>query len=229
MKVDEEEDINNVRELFSYEHFYVLYCRFWELDADHDFLISKEDFAKYDGHALSRKAVDRIFAQIPKKLKDTQGRMSYDDFVCFMLAEEDKSNPRSIDQWFKVIDLDDNDIICPKEMIYFQSEQQRRMEYLNNESIVFEDIMCQMSDMIKPKKSMIFTRADFRKGKDLASVFFNSLVNLNKFIAFEQRDPFQYKNEVSETPNQTEWDRFARLEQARLSEDQDYESEGGQD
>jgi len=75
------------------------------------------------------------------------------------------------------------------------------MEYLNNESIVFEDIMCQMSDMIKPQKSMVFTRADFRKGKDLASVFFNSLVNLNKFIAFEQRDPFQYKNEVSETPN----------------------------
>jgi len=73
------------------------------------------------------------------------------------------------------------------------------MEYLNNESIVFEDIMCQMSDMIKPAKNMVFTRVDFKRQKDLASVFFNSLVNLNKFIAFEQRDPFQYKNEISET------------------------------
>lgn len=54
--------------------------------------------------------------------------------------------------------------------------------------------------MIKPKQKMIFTRADFKRQKDLASVFFNSLVNLNKFIAFEQRDPFQYKNEVTETP-----------------------------
>ena len=26
-----EEDINKIREYFSYEHFYVLYCRFWEL------------------------------------------------------------------------------------------------------------------------------------------------------------------------------------------------------
>lgn len=56
-----EEDINKIRQYFSYEHFYVLYCRFWELDTDHDFLIDKEDFSRYEGHALSRKAVDRIF------------------------------------------------------------------------------------------------------------------------------------------------------------------------
>lgn len=31
-----------VTEFFSYEHFYVLYCKFWELDNDHDFYISKE-------------------------------------------------------------------------------------------------------------------------------------------------------------------------------------------
>lgn len=59
--VSNEEDINKVRAYFSYEHFYVLYCRFWELDTDHDFLIDKEDFSRYEGHALSRKAVDRIF------------------------------------------------------------------------------------------------------------------------------------------------------------------------
>ena len=60
-KVSKEDDINQVRAYFSYEHFYVLYCRFWELDTDHDFLIDKEDFSRYEGHALSRKAVDRIF------------------------------------------------------------------------------------------------------------------------------------------------------------------------
>ena len=60
-QVADEEDINKVRQYFSYEHFYVLYCRFWELDSDHDFLIDKEDFSRYEGHALSRKAVDRIF------------------------------------------------------------------------------------------------------------------------------------------------------------------------
>jgi serine/threonine-protein phosphatase 2A regulatory subunit B'' len=67
--VDEEEDINKIRDYFSYEHFYVLYCRFWELDTDHDFLIDKEDFSKYEGYALSRKTMDRIFDQIPRKFK----------------------------------------------------------------------------------------------------------------------------------------------------------------
>mmetsp|Transcript_13646 Transcript_13646/g.9634 ORF Transcript_13646/g.9634 Transcript_13646/m.9634 type:complete len:225 (+) Transcript_13646:815-1489(+) len=68
-QVSDEEDINKIRQYFSYEHFYVLYCRFWELDTDHDFLIDKEDFSRYEGHALSRKAVDRIFEQIPRKFK----------------------------------------------------------------------------------------------------------------------------------------------------------------
>ena len=44
--VDREDDINKVREYFSYEHFYVLYCKFWELDGDHDFFITKEEFSR---------------------------------------------------------------------------------------------------------------------------------------------------------------------------------------
>lgn len=43
-QLDEEDDINRVLEFFSYEHFYVLYCKFWELDQDHDFFISKDVF-----------------------------------------------------------------------------------------------------------------------------------------------------------------------------------------
>ena len=68
-EVDREDDINKIRQYFSYEHFYVLYCRFSELDSDHDFIIDKEDFSRYEGHALSRKAVDRIFQQVPRKFK----------------------------------------------------------------------------------------------------------------------------------------------------------------
>lgn len=46
-KVCEEPDINKLRDYFSYEHFYVLYCLFWDLDGnEHDFLIDKEDFSK---------------------------------------------------------------------------------------------------------------------------------------------------------------------------------------
>ena len=35
---------------FSYEHFYVLYCKFWELDTDHDLVIDAKDLSAHDDH-----------------------------------------------------------------------------------------------------------------------------------------------------------------------------------
>lgn len=46
--LEDEEDINQITEYFSYEHFYVIYCKFWELDQDHDLYISKYDLSRHD-------------------------------------------------------------------------------------------------------------------------------------------------------------------------------------
>lgn len=48
--------------------------------------------------------------------------MGYEDFVWFMLSEEDKTTIRSLRYWFSIIDLDNNDIITPHEMEYFYEE-----------------------------------------------------------------------------------------------------------
>ena len=225
--VASEEDINKVRQYFSYEHFYVLYCRFWELDSDHDFFIDKEDFSRYEGHALSRKAVDRIFDQVPRKFKSGQkDKMGYEDFVWFMLSEEDKTTFRSLQYWFKVIDLDENGTITPHEMDYFYEEQVHRLEYLNHEPILFVDLLCQMNDMIKPKPvEGHFTLAQLKVYQTQIGIFFNCLVNLNKFIAYETRDLFAIKHQLTEFPDYSEWDRFAKSEYERLA----MEEEGGDD
>lgn len=65
-----------------------------------------------------------------------------------MLCEEDKTSKRSINYWFKIIDLDQNGIITPHEMEYFYEEQVQRLESLNHEPILFIDLLCQMNDMI---------------------------------------------------------------------------------
>ena len=225
--LDEEEDINRVRDYFSYEHFYVLYCRFWELDSDHDFIIDKEDFARYEGHSLSKKAIDRIFEQIPRKFNcDQEGKMKYEDFVWFMLSEEDKTTTRSLEYWFKVIDLDANGVITPYEMEHFYSEQLHRLEYLNHDVVLFNDILCQMTDMIKPEKENWFVLEDFKRTNLISGTFFNILVNLNKFIAYEQRDPFSIKAEQNENPDYSEWDKFAATEYVRLAlEEENAENE----
>ena len=53
------EEINQFTWFFSYEHFYVIYCKFWELDKDHDLIINGEDLLEYNSHALLTKVIDR--------------------------------------------------------------------------------------------------------------------------------------------------------------------------
>lgn len=48
--LEEEEDINQIMAYFSYEHFYVIYCKFWELDRDHDLYIDQQDLARHNDH-----------------------------------------------------------------------------------------------------------------------------------------------------------------------------------
>ena len=62
--LEREEDINRVTKYFSYEHFYVIYCKFWELDSDHDFLLSRDDLARYSNCALTFQVVNRIFDEV---------------------------------------------------------------------------------------------------------------------------------------------------------------------
>ncbi|XP_077226884.1 serine/threonine protein phosphatase 2A regulatory subunit B''beta-like [Tasmannia lanceolata] len=219
---DEEEDINKVLRYFSYEHFYVIYCKFWELDTDHDFLIDKENLIRYGNHALTYRIVDRIFSQIPRKFTSkVEGKMGYEDFVYFMLSEEDKSSEPSLEYWFKCIDLDGNGVLTPNEMQFFYEEQLHRMECMAQEPVLFEDILCQMVDMIGPKRESHFTLRDL-KGCKLSGNVFNILFNLNKFIGFETRDPFLIRQE-RENPTLTEWDRFAHREYIRLSMEEDGE------
>ena len=95
--VDEEEDINKVTRYFSYEHFYVLYCRFWELDHDRDYRITREDLLKYGDHSLSHMIVDRIFDSAPRPFehdKVDREHLSYEDFIYFMLSgKNEKGRP----------------------------------------------------------------------------------------------------------------------------------------
>lgn len=57
-----EPDINRATDFFSYEHFYVIYCKFWELDSDHDLMIDRRDLARHADGAISSRMIDRIFS-----------------------------------------------------------------------------------------------------------------------------------------------------------------------
>lgn len=220
--VEDEEDINRILKYFSYEHFYVIYCKFWELDTDHDFYIDREDLLQYANHALTYRIVARIFDQAGRLFKsDEPEKMCYEDFVWFILSEEHKNHPLALDYWFKCIDIHHDGVITRDEIFYFYEEQIQRMECLAQEPVLFEDILCQMMDMLKPEVDGRVTLKDLR-ANSMSANFFNVLFNMNKFIAFETRDPFLMRQEREE-PHLTAWDRFARGEYLRLSMDEEEE------
>ena len=73
------------------------------------------------------------------------------------------------------------------------------------------------ADLLKPEDDIKFKFQDFKNKKDSSGCFFNFFTNLNKLVAYEQRDPFFIRNELVEHPDYSEWDRFAQTEYQRLA------------
>lgn len=81
-------DLNTAKDCFSYKHFYVLYCKFWALDEDHNLMIDERDLTKYNDGVLHRDFIPRIIerGRIPafKSLLSSQpmNTLSYLDYIC---------------------------------------------------------------------------------------------------------------------------------------------------
>ncbi|OXB83438.1 UNVERIFIED_CONTAM: hypothetical protein H355_006285 [Colinus virginianus] len=209
--LEEEDDINQITDYFSYEHFYVIYCKFWELDTDHDLYISQKDLARYSDQALSSRIIERIFSGAVVRGNEVQkeGRMSYADFVWLLISEEDKRNATSIEYWFRCMDLDGDGVLSMYELEYFYEEQCERMEVMGIEPLPFQDLLCQMLDLVKPEREGRVTLRDLKRCR-MAHVFYNTFFNLEKYLDNEQRDPFaDFENDG---PEPSDWDRYAAEE-----------------
>jgi len=63
----------------------------------------------------------------------------------FLLAEVDKTSEKSINYWFRCLDLDGDGILTAYELEhFFIPEQQQRIQSLSQEEIKFSDILCQL-------------------------------------------------------------------------------------
>ena len=211
-----EDDINKISDFFSYEHFYVIYCKFWELDTDHDLVINRAELSRYADQTLSPRIIERIFsASVRSASSRKQGddAMTYGDFIRFILAEEDKKNPTSIEYWFRCMDMDGDGIISLYEMEYFYTDQKNRLEELGAEMPAFVDLACQMLDLVKPAVNNQITLSDIKRCK-LGYIFFNTFTNLDKYLEYEQKDPTA--RDPDEIVSLTDWEKYASIQYESL-------------
>lgn len=279
-----EADINRIQRFFSYEHFYVIYCKFWELDENHDQKISLDEFCKYGGNVINRKAAlrafnllidrrrscrkfltnsavldDKIIINIPQSaiveqeekkpkkslIKGKRGAsappehfLTYYDFVCFILAEENRDLDSSLNFWFEICDIDADGVISYADFDYFYRDQSEAVEMAGTDAPDSKDIFCQLVDQIKSTSTAIYlvdadhdledvgyadgksyenkspmngvTLQDLRRCKVRGNIF-DAMINSRKLTAFEARDPYL----VSWNPNaleKTPWDRFCKMQ-----------------
>lgn len=217
-ELDQTTDINQILRFFSYEHFYVLYCRFWELDMDRDQMLELSDLQQYSSGAVTTSVLKRVVEGAGRRLTQAvPGKLDFEDFVYFCLAEEDKNSPAAIFYWFKVLDLDEDGVISGYEMGHFMEEQRPKLAEVGLDEVKVEDMLCQMLDMIGSSRvgARGLTLADLKACPTPAN-FFNMLFNAHKFSRFEHRDPFG-EHQMRQQPEKTDWDRFARLEYDRMA------------
>uniref|UniRef100_A0A0K0EUW0 EF-hand domain-containing protein n=1 Tax=Strongyloides venezuelensis TaxID=75913 RepID=A0A0K0EUW0_STRVS len=221
--LDETTDINKITDFFSYEHFYVTYCKFWEIDEDHDLIISQEDMKRHCNGAIPSRVIERIFSSAVNR-RMTKGQsngkfssnvMGFQEFVSFLLAEEDKKHPTAIEYWFRVIDLDGDGVISLSEMEYFHTEIMQQMEIRNYEGNSLKDVICNLLDMISPIMENKVTLCDIKRS-GLAHRFFNAFVNVYKFIDQETTDGERPSIRTEGDKEMSDWDAFCAVEYENL-------------
>ncbi|KAH7648347.1 phosphatase 2A regulatory subunit (contains a conserved version of EF hands) [Cryptosporidium bovis] len=185
-----EETFDDLIHYFNYQHFYVLYYRFIELDNDEDHELSFSEFKSHDNNSITEFAANRIWnCNIQNKnslfndnLANKDRNMSYYDFLYFYISDEDKTSDRSIRYWFEIIDLDCDGWISKEEIEFFYNEQKKRVDDLNYSLPEFNSILCMMNDLLMPTIENQFRLDDFVRNKLVAGHFFNILVNTKKCI-----------------------------------------------
>uniref|UniRef100_A0A0N4ZQ94 EF-hand domain-containing protein n=1 Tax=Parastrongyloides trichosuri TaxID=131310 RepID=A0A0N4ZQ94_PARTI len=219
--------LDNEPYYFSYIHFYVIYCKFWDLDDNHDMRISSVDMKKYGNGALTSRIIERIFL-IRNYHKHVNGfphydtTLSYTEFVQFLLADENKRHFKSMEYWFRILDIDGDGKLSFEEMEYFHEDILKELNLQGIASNSMDDTLCSLFDMIRPSNDYYITLADIKRSK-MGAKFFNNFVNVTKFI--EQEVSECEVSFIREDNDIAEWDDYCKTEYQSLTPENDGKSE----
>lgn len=100
----------------------------------------------YERGALTSRIMSRVIHGCGQgRPTQTLGRISYKEFIPFIISVEDKKTTPGIEYWFRCLDLDGDGVISLHELHYFWEEQFERMiEQRMSDPWQFDDFVCSL-------------------------------------------------------------------------------------
>ncbi|KAJ3291374.1 hypothetical protein HDU79_002441 [Rhizoclosmatium sp. JEL0117] len=206
----------SIPSVFSYKDFYVIYCKFWELDRDRDMVLTIYDLELYGRRALSHAALARIVecfgvnvdaGEVAGHAAGTAGEtvrcLGYKEFIAFILSVEDKTTDSALEYWFRILDLDGDGVLSLLELETFWEHQHMR---LPEQYSVF-DFFSMILDLIRPHATSL-TLMDLKRNRHASGLFLDLLLDSRKHVenirrstdvGFRMRDEVWTEEEVSST------------------------------
>ena len=183
VNVENQQDLGCVEHgVFRFDEFMVISDEFNSLcDDDDEEYLDRHDFQPHLTIFVSDKILERIF----QRHKQGADRLEYSDFVTFVLANCNQYNPKSIEYFFRALDLDDDGILSVQDIATLYKGMSW-MAVIWGESVMdFKNFICMMFDAIKPRNKNYFTVSDLKRSK-LSPLFINTLINVKTCVGFKK-------------------------------------------
>ncbi|KAH6590973.1 hypothetical protein BASA50_008973 [Batrachochytrium salamandrivorans] len=199
------DDVNKEVEFFSYQHFYVIYCKFWELNGDQTRTLNFDALRRYDESTMTDAIIKRVVsgAGKPSSGSRVSDAITYSEFVWFILSVEDKHTMAATEYWFRCLDLDGDGCISLYEMeLFFKEQLQRMIASRMSDLWKFKDFVCSIFDLINPAEKNKITLRDLKKSTS-APQFFDMMFDLRKYDAHLRRIDASFRAHEDETYKKT--------------------------
>ncbi|XP_026193615.1 probable serine/threonine protein phosphatase 2A regulatory subunit B''delta [Cyclospora cayetanensis] len=142
-------ELSAVRKFFSYDHFYVFYCSFHELDEDEDFLLHRSDVSKYQDHSMSTLVEARLFSQAAHRFScEKSQHWNFQDWIWFVLAYHEVTLPKALRFWFDVFDLDGDGFLRDHELEAAYESQAERLRMREGKAQSYKEFICQAGKVL---------------------------------------------------------------------------------
>lgn len=175
----------------NFEKFKEIYQIFEALDIQKKDSLSFKDLLSYDHKRIHPKVLERVWRFLPgKKVND---RITFADFVVFVILLEEKELQASLNFWFRVCDIEEDGILSLGEMkIWFQYQKQM-LKLMNTDTEKFKELVPQIMDMMGSNATQ-WTRRQIKESGSWVRLF-NILIDPKLFYGyFELREDYANYN-----------------------------------